>query len=150
MLKNLSKLFFLLIPLSCFLVGCGMDAVFAQPPTLLGPQPTTLQVTRTSTSTGALRSWTITDVRRVQQLFQEIQRLPGHQNNGADSCVTYPYTYALNFFAKSLQQDDLGRYCGTLTLANGRHLNPTATFNSLLRTMLNVNDLWASRAAPLA
>lgn len=140
----ISRLAFLFLPLFCVLVGCGMEAAAVQ------PQPTTLQVTRESTSTGSSRFWIISDVKRVQQLLQEIQRLPRHQNNGADSCVTYPYDYALNFLAgtRSIQQDDLGRYCGTLTLADGHHFNPTETFNSLLRNMLSVNDLWATRATP--
>lgn len=154
MIKSFSRLSLLCIILSCFLVGCGMGALSLQPQPVTSqkPQPTMLQVTRESTFHASLRSWVITDVKQVQQLFQEIQQLPGHQNNGADSCVNYPYDYSLTFLigTKSMQQDDLGRYCGTLTVMNGRHFDPTETFNSLLRNMLKVNNLWTTLSASVA
>jgi hypothetical protein len=144
MRKNTPQLSFLFLPLFCFLVGCGMGALSPQ------PQPTTLQVTRTSTFHGSQRFWTLTDGKRVHQLFQEIQQLPVHQNKGADSCVTYPYDYSLNFLVGTtrIQQDDLGRYCGTLTGENGRHFNLTVTFTSLFLNLLHMNDLWTASAAP--
>jgi hypothetical protein len=66
--------------------------------------------------------------------------------------VNYPYDYSLTFLigTKSMQQDDLGRYCGTLTVMNGRHFDPTETFNSLLRNMLKVNNLWTTLSASVA
>jgi hypothetical protein len=163
MIHHSLRRFFLFIPLFCFLAGCGIPGWSPQPqsPTLQAtrastspaPQPTTLQVTRVRTS-GALqqRSWTITDVKHVHQLFQVIQTLPRHQNNGADACVTAPSRYFLTFLvgAKSIQQDALGVYCKTLTLENGSGLDPTDTFNSLFQNMLNVNDLWAATPAPFA
>jgi hypothetical protein len=33
---------------------------------------------------------------------------------------------------------------------NGRHFDPTETFNSLLRNMLKVNNLWTTLSASVA
>jgi hypothetical protein len=144
---------FLFLPFFCFLAGCGILGSSPQPPTpqvtcvstspALYPQPATLQVTRVSTSGATQRSWTITDVNCVQQLFQVIQHLPRHYAGSSDMCTIARYDYSLNFLVsrKSLQKDDLGGYCGTLTLENGIHLDRTDTFNSLFGNMLNVNNL---------
>src|SRR3984893_3912260 len=129
-----------LLLISCslllFFAGCG-TATPAQ-------EPTTLQVTRTdnwSQGPTAPQSWTITDAHAVQQLFHETQNLPEHQNNGTDSCARPQYTYHLVFLdgTKSLQQDDLGLYCFTLTLPDGSHRDPTTTFNSELAGMLHIS-----------
>src|ERR1700738_1151355 len=135
-MKRIKGLLLISIPLLLFLAGCQSGT-----PT---QQPTILQVTRiNSRSYGptAPQSWTITDAHAVQQLFDEIQNLPEHQNNGTDSCARPQYTYHLVFLAgtKSLQQDDLGLYCTTLTLADGSHLDPSATFDSLLAGMLHLS-----------
>ncbi len=161
MIGRISKMrnrFFLFsfLPLFCLFAGCGRSG-FSPQPQPLPPQvtcvsashapqsqPTTLQLTRVSTYGAATeRSWTITDVTCVQQLFQVIQYLPRHYAESGDTCTISRYDSSLNFLVgtKSLQKDDLGGYCRTLTLKNGIHLDPTDTFNSLLRNMLNVNHL---------
>ena len=128
----------LLIALSLLLFVAGCGAVTP------AQQPTTLQVTRMdnwSQGPAVARSWTITDVHAVQQLFDEMQNLPAHQNTGADSCARPHYSYHLDFLAgtKSLQRDDLATYCATLTLADGSHRDPTAAFDSLLAGMLHLS-----------
>jgi hypothetical protein len=135
-MKLIKGLLLISIPLLLFLAGCqsGKPA----------QEPTILQVTRInnlSKGPTAPQSWTITDAHAVQQLFDEIQNLPEHQNNGADSCGRPPYSYHLIFLAgtKSLQQDDLGIYCNTLTLPDGSHHDPTTTFDSLLAGMLHIS-----------
>ena len=135
-MKLTQGLLLISISLLVFVAGCG-SVTPAQ-------EPTTLQVTRMdnwSQGPAAPRSWTITDVHAVQQLFDEIQNLPAHQNNGADSCARPHYSYHLDFLAgtKSLQQDDLDTYCTTLTLADGSHRDPTAAFDSLLAGMLHLS-----------
>jgi hypothetical protein len=135
-MKLTKGLLLISISLLVFVAGCG-SVTPAQ-------EPTTLQVTRMdnwSQGPAAPRSWTITDVHAVQQLFDEIQNLPEHQNNGADSCARPHYSYHLDFLTgtKSLQQDDLDTYCTTLTLADGSHRDPTGTFDSLLAGMLHLS-----------
>src|SRR5258708_32506173 len=122
-----------------FVAGCGSVSP--------AQEPTTVQVTRMdnwSQGPAAPRSWTITYVHAVQQLFDEIQNLPEHQNNGADSCARPHYSYHLVFLAgtKSLQQDDLDTYCTTLTLADGSHRDLTVTVDSLLagRVLLSTQN----------
>jgi len=133
-MKLTKGLLLLAISLLLFVVGCG-----AVTP---AQEPTTLHVTRTDHwGHAAPHSWTITDVHAVQQLFDETQNLPEHQNNGTDSCALAHYAYHLEFLAgtKSLQQDDLNTYCFTLTLADGSHRDPTATFDALLAGMLHLS-----------
>ena len=135
-MKLTKGLLLISISLLVFVAGCG-SVTPAQ-------EPTTLQVTRMdnwSQSPAAPRSWTITYVHAVQQLFDEIQNLPEHQNNGADSCARPHYSYHLDFLTgtKSLQQDDLDTYCTTLTLADGSHRDLTVTFDSLLAGMLHLS-----------
>jgi len=111
-------------------------------------QPTSLHVTRVGTmerTNVSPRSWVITDTYAVQQLFNEIQNLPTHHNNGADSCAMSYYTYHLNFFAgtKSIAKDDLYAYCSTLSSSPGgtdeKLYDPTQSFNSLFAKMLQVS-----------
>src|SRR3984893_9090776 len=135
-MKLTKGLLLISISLLLFFAGCG-TVTPAQ-------EPTILQVTRTdnrSHGPTAPQSWTINDAHAIQQLFNEIQNLPEHQNNGADSCARPHYLYHLVFLAgtKSLQTDDLGLYCTTLTLADGSHLDPSATFDSLLAGMLHLS-----------
>ena len=117
-------------------VGCG-SVPFTQ-------KPDTLQVVRTEnrnqSATGA-RTWTITDVQAVQQLFDEVQGLPMHHNTGADSCAEPRYSYQLNFVGgkKSLQKDELYTYCFTLTLPDGSQHDTTDTFDSQLARMLHLS-----------
>jgi hypothetical protein len=135
-MKLTKGLLLISISLLVFLAGCGSGTP--------AQQPTILQVTRTdnrSQSPTAPQSWTITDAHAVQQLYNEMQNLPEHQNNGADSCARPQYSYHLVFLAgtKSLQQDDLDTYCSTLTFADGSHRDPTTTFDSLLAGMLHIS-----------
>lgn len=135
-MKLTKGLLLISIPLLLFFAGCG-TVTPAQ-------EPTTLQVTRTdnrSQGPTVPQSWTITDAHTIQQLFNEIQNLPQHQNNGADSCARPHYSYHLIFWAgtKSLQTDDLNTYCSTLTLADGSQRDPSATFDSLLAGMLHLS-----------
>lgn len=139
-MKLCKGLLLISIPLLLFFTGCGST----QP----AQQPTSLQVTRMdnlSQGPAAQRSWTITDAHAIQQLFDEIQNLPEHQNNGADSCARPHYSYHLDFLAgtTSIQKDDLDIYCTTLTLPDGSHRDQTATFDSMLAGMLHLstNDL---------
>ncbi len=134
-MKLTRGLLLIAISLLLFVAGCG-----AVTP---AQEPTTLHVTRMDnwSQGSAPRSWAITDVHSVQQLFNETQNLPEHQNNGADSCARPHYAYHLDFLAgtNSLQQDDLNTYCSTLTLADGSHRDPTAAFDALLAGMLHLS-----------
>ena len=133
-MKLTRGLLLIAIPLLLFVAGCG-TVTPAQ-------EPTTLHVTRMDQwGHTAPRSWTITDVHAVQQLFDETQNLPEHQNNGTDSCPQAHYAYHLDFLAgtKSLQQDDLNTYCFTLTLADGSQRDPTAAFDARLSGMLHLS-----------
>jgi uncharacterized protein YceK len=134
--------------------GCG-SAVALLPPT--PENPTTLQVTRQesrSQDPAALRSWTITDVGAVQQLWASMQSLPEHPSSQLDitsgtRAVPY-YSYHLEFFAgtRSLQQDELETYCQPMTAnpsctiltgADGSRRDPTTAFNSLLAGLLRLS-----------
>ena len=144
----LFSLFFFL-----FVAGCGSIQADQHPSTLQmdhlnhvsqSPVAVTLQVTRMdqiSQSPAPQRSWTITDAHAIQQLLNEIQKLPVHRNLGADSCARPHYLYTLNFLAgtSSLQRDELYSYCLTLTSVDGSEYDPTATFYSLLTGMLHLS-----------
>lgn len=136
LMKLNKKLLLISISLLLFLAGCG-SATPAQ-------EPTTLQATRTDNQSQgpvAPQSWTISDAHAVQQLFADMQNLPEHQNNGADSCARPHYSYHLVFLAgtQSLQTGDLNTYCSTLTFADGSHRDPTTAFDSLLAGMLHLS-----------
>lgn len=136
-----------------FFAGCGSVSSLQPSPLSHGEQKTqasqspvllTLQVRRRDQSNQQPtppRLWTITDVHAIHQLLEEIQRLPTHQNVGADSCVRPYYTYSLDFFTGTVQvqQDELYSYCLTLISAGGRKYDPTATFYSLLTGMLHLS-----------
>ena len=135
-MKLTKGLLLISISLLLFLTGCGSGTP--------AQESTILQVTRTDNwgqGPVAPQSWTITDTHAIQQLFAELQNLPEHQNNGADSCARPHYSYHLVFLVgtQSLQQDDLNTYCSTLTLADGSHRDPTAAFDSLLAGMLHLS-----------
>ena len=135
-MKLNKKLLLISISLLLFRAGCR-SATPAQ-------EPTTLQATRTDNQSQgqvAPQSWTISDAHAVQQLFADMQNLPEHQNNGADSCARPHYSYHLVFLVgtQSLQQDDLNTYCSTLTFADGSHHDPTTTFDTLLAGMLHLS-----------
>src|SRR5438128_2204143 len=125
----------LLISLSLLLFCTGWGSVQS------AQHPTALQVTRLDNRghTG-LRVWMITDAHAVQQLFDEIQRLPGHQPDGTDACWRPHYTYSLEFLAgaKSLQKDELYARCVTLTFADGSAHDTTATFDSRFAGILHL------------
>lgn len=144
----LSSLFFFLL-----LAGCGSVSSVQNPPTVRithgdqvsqSPAPITLQVTRrgqVSQPTISSRSWTITNAHAIQQLLDEIQRLPAHHNVGADTCARPFYLYTLDFWAGTtiLQKDELYSYCLSLTAADGSEHDPTTTFYSLLTAMLHLS-----------
>lgn len=95
-------------------------------------QPTSLHITSIASRSPSTRSaWTITDKAAVQHLFQEMHNLPAHHNQGADSCGESPYHYDLTFFVgtKSIEQDGVYGYCGTITMADGNEYDPTDAFN---------------------
>lgn len=129
-----------LLPILLFFVvlfaGCG---------SVPSPQkPDVLQVVRTDNrnqSAAGTSTWTITDAHVVQQLFDEVQGLPVHQNNGADSCGKPRYSYMLNFLGgkQSLQKDELYRYCFTLTFPDGSLHNTTDAFDSQIAGMLHLS-----------
>ena len=91
------------------------------------------------------RTWTITNAQAVQQLFQEVHNLPLHHNNGTDSCAESYYVYHLNFFVgtTSIEKDDIGSHCNTLTTADGTAYDQTDAFIGSFSKLLNVspNDL---------
>lgn len=133
MLKPFS---FMLVSFFLFFAGCSAMAT--------SPQPTVLQVTRINAreqSSVTPQTWVIKDTQHVQQLFNEIQQLPVHQNHGADSCARPMYNYHLQFLAgtQSIQEDDLYKYCFTLTLPDGSNHDPSDTFTTLLASMLHLS-----------
>lgn len=135
-MKHSKVLLLIALFIGVFFAGCG-SVPSAQ-------EPTTLQVTRMDNlrpDNAVVRSWTITDAQAIQNLFQEGQNLPTHQNRGADSCARSHYSYTLDFLAgtKSLQKSELYTYCFTLTLEDGSHLDPTETFTSELAGMLRLS-----------
>jgi len=136
MIKHTRAFLFMSLSFLVLLTGCGSGYT--------GQEPTSLQVTRFDQVTqhqAAPRVWTVTETHTVQQLFDEMQNMPMHQNQGADTCARAPYAYTLAFFVgtKSLQKDELYTSCFTLTLADGSQRDPTTTFDALFAGMLHLS-----------
>lgn len=105
-------------------------------------QPTSLKVQRVGLlKHGPPQNWTIADTKSIQQLFQEIHNLPVHHNNGTDACAESFYVYHLDFFVgtKSIEKDDLGAYCRTLTTPDGTSYDPTDSFISSFAKEIHVS-----------
>ena len=127
---------------SLALISICLLIVFTACTSTPSQQPTSLKVQRVGMlKHGPPQNWTITDTKGVQQLFQEIHNLPVHHNNGTDSCAESFYVYHLNFFigTKSIEKDDLGSYCRTLTAPDGTSYDPTNSFISSFSKLLNVS-----------